>query len=85
MPKIHRCPECGRSHTAFSNRCSDCLAEFRLVPVELPRLGPNLPIGPVTNSETKSNRGGKRPGAGRPRIHKDNAERQKAWRDDHKG
>jgi len=75
MPKIHRCPECGRSHTGFTEKCRDCY--YGSYPVALAasvqdakETQDHKPV--LRNCVTKRR--------GRPRVHKDNAERQKAYR-----
>jgi len=93
MTKLHRCPECGRSHTGLTLICGDCLYE-QLLEHEKRDGGP-LPEGAIVTVDpddegvTKFLTGEpnnvtpvtKR--RGRPRVHKDNAERQKAWRGRH--
>lgn len=29
-PKLHKCPECGRQHTGFTRKCSECMETERI-------------------------------------------------------
>jgi len=68
MTKLHRCPKCGRSHTGFMDNCAECLrVQFVAENVtKIPKLQPNN-VTPVTKR-------------GRPRQFRNNAEKQKAYR-----
>jgi len=74
MTKLHRCPKCGRSHTGFMDNCAECLnptPEGALViadetVTEFLTGRPNN-VTPVTKR-------------GRPRQFRNNAEKQKAYR-----
>jgi len=77
MTKLHRCPECGRSHTGFTERCGDCLS--RAAPKNWLEQGvedarETHDYKPVLRNCVTKRRG-------RPRVHKDNAEKQRAWRE----
>jgi len=95
MSKLHSCPECGRSHTGLTLICGDCLYEVRLnQPVADKQPHPrwleffkdgriNVTLVGKLRQRTNVTLRGFGTGSGRPRVHKDNAEKQRAWRHAH--
>lgn len=78
-PKLHKCPECKRQHTGFTEICGDCIAdtlrgavatavEGRPVTIVTSRPITNNQVPePLNNQDGKHLHGGKRIGAGRPK------------------
>lgn len=73
MPKLHRCPECGQSHSGFTDRCGECLANVTT------NVTPDRDAAPTSVTTNVTGRGFGS-GKGRARIHGSNAERQAAYR-----
>lgn len=70
--KLKKCPSCGREHTGLTETCGDCQREA-LTNVTTIVTAPKI--------EALASGRGFGTGKGRPRIHKSNADRQKAWRE----
>ena len=74
MPKLHRCPDCGREHSGFTEKCRDCFYGSQVTVAEASVEDARATRGyepTLRNCVTKR---------GRPRQYRNNAEKQAAWR-----